>query len=122
MPIHPVDKHVGKKLRALRWARGLNQENLAKMIGERFQQVQKYETGANRIAASRLKDAADALSVPVSFFFEGLGRNDSGGIIVGDLLLDKKAVELAQMYNKIPLPQRQKLLELARQLEKDAKK
>lgn len=122
MPIHPVDKHVGKKLRALRWARGLNQENLAKMIGVRFQQVQKYETGANRIAASRLKDAADALSVPVSFFFEGLGRNDSGGIIVGDLLLDKKAVELAQMYNKIPLPQRQKLLELARQLEKDAKK
>ena len=122
MPIHPVDKHVGKKLRALRWARGLNQENLAKMIGVRFQQVQKYETGANRIAASRLKDAAEALSVPVSFFFEGLGRNDSGGIIVGDLLLDKKAVELAQMYNKIPLPQRQKLLELARQLEKDAKK
>ena len=65
---HPVDLHVGKRLRARRRLLGLTQETLAKAVDIRFQQIQKYESGANRISASRLWALAKALEVPVSYF------------------------------------------------------
>ena len=69
---HPVDVHVGKRIRHRRWLVGMTQQQLAEQVGIKFQQIQKYETGANRVSASRLWDIADALEVPVSFFFEGI--------------------------------------------------
>ena len=69
---HPVDEHVGKRIRHRRWMVGMTQQQLADRVGIKFQQIQKYETGMNRVSASRLWDIAEALTVPVSFFFEGL--------------------------------------------------
>ncbi len=66
-----VDCHVGQQLRALRKEIGLSQTNLAESLGISFQQVQKYETGANRVAAGRLWDIANVLEVDLEYFFEG---------------------------------------------------
>src|SRR5215470_16430146 len=66
---HPVDVDVGKRIRTRRLLLGMNQAALATALGLTFQQVQKYEHGANRVSASRLSAIADVLGVPVSFFF-----------------------------------------------------
>src|SRR5260221_14706294 len=69
---NPVDKHVGSRVRMRRLMLGMSQGKLADGLGLTFQQVQKYEKGANRIGASRLHHVASILQVPVPFFFEGL--------------------------------------------------
>ncbi len=69
---HPVDIHVGQQLRTRRVLFGLSQAVLARKLGITFQQVQKYETGSDRMGASRLWEAGKILGVPVSYFFEGL--------------------------------------------------
>ena len=69
---HPVDAHVGKRVRHRRWMMGMTQQQLGDLVGIKFQQIQKYETGMNRISASRLWDIAKSLEVPISYFFEGL--------------------------------------------------
>ncbi|MGD9649372.1 MAG: helix-turn-helix domain-containing protein [Dongiaceae bacterium] len=66
----PVDAHVGSRLRYLRSVTGISQEKLADALGITFQQVQKYESGANRIGASRLFDISQVLSTPINFFFD----------------------------------------------------
>src|SRR5690606_41392984 len=81
---HPVDVHVGKRIRHRRWLLGMTQQQLAEQVGIKFQQIQKYETGANRVSASRLWDIADSLGVPVSFFFEGLPAAVAGMGAVGE--------------------------------------
>lgn len=68
---NPTDKHVGSRVRMRRMMLGMSQEKLGDALGLTFQQVQKYEKGANRIGASRLQQIAHILQVPVSFFFEG---------------------------------------------------
>src|SRR5919107_592625 len=68
----PVDVHVGARIRTRRLLLGMNQETLANALGLTFQQVQKYEGGANRVSASRLSQVAEVLSVSVSYFFEDL--------------------------------------------------
>ena len=60
---HPVDVHVGKRVRHRRWMVGMTQQQLGDIVGIKFQQIQKYETGMNRVSASRLWDIADALGV-----------------------------------------------------------
>lgn len=114
---HPVDVHVGKRVRHRRWMVGMTQQQLADKVGIKFQQIQKYETGMNRISASRLWDIADALGVPISFFFEGL---DQSSTIVeeidGDILADKEALMLVRSYYAIPEAQRRRLFELAKVL------
>ena len=71
MPVHPMDRHVGARIRLRRILLGLSQSALGERIGGiTFQQVQKYESGVNRISASRLWLAAHALEVPISFFFD----------------------------------------------------
>lgn len=67
---HPIDAQVGKRIRHRRWMLGMTQMLLASRIGVKFQQVQKYETGANRISASRLWEVSKALDVPIVYFFE----------------------------------------------------
>lgn len=114
---HPVDAHVGKRVRHRRWMVGMTQQQLADKVGIKFQQIQKYETGMNRISASRLWDIAVALEVPIQYFFEGLGA-DAGQAAAasGDFLADKEALELVRSYYAIPEPQRRRLFDLARVL------
>ncbi|MDC1181991.1 helix-turn-helix domain-containing protein, partial [Planktomarina temperata] len=61
---HPVDLHVGQRVRQRRWLCGMTQQQLAEKVGIKFQQIQKYETGTNRISASRLWDISKAMDVP----------------------------------------------------------
>jgi transcriptional regulator with XRE-family HTH domain len=68
---HLTDEYVGGRVRMRRLMLGMSQEKLADALGITFQQVQKYEKGANRISASRLQQAAHILQAPVTFFFEG---------------------------------------------------
>jgi len=118
---HPVDVHVGKRVRQRRWMIGMTQQQLAEQVGIKFQQIQKYETGMNRVSASRLWDIADALGVQVSFFFDGLEQAkqsapaDEAGL-PSDILADKEALELVRSYYSIPENQRRRLFELARVL------
>jgi transcriptional regulator with XRE-family HTH domain len=102
---------------------GMTQQQLAEKVGIKFQQIQKYETGMNRISASRLWDISEALSVPVAYFFEGMDgaeaaqAADAGqSALPGDILADKEALELVRSYYAIPETQRRRLFELARVL------
>lgn len=122
---HPVDVHVGKRIRHRRWMVGMTQQQLGEVVGIKFQQIQKYETGMNRVSASRLWDIATALDVAISFFFEGL---EDEAVSVeemmepqhrGDLLADKEALELVRSYYAIPEQQRRRLFDLARVLSSD---
>ncbi|QOL81573.1 helix-turn-helix domain-containing protein [Pseudooceanicola spongiae] len=116
---HPVDVHVGKRIRHRRWLVGMTQQQLAERVGIKFQQIQKYETGANRVSASRLWDIADALEVAVSFFFEGLEAENANGEhtnVPADVMGDKEALDLIRSYYAIPENQRRRLFELARVL------
>jgi len=92
----------------------MTQQQLADAVGIKFQQIQKYETGMNRVSASRLWDIAAAMDVPVAFFFEGLGASvEAGGV---DLLADKEALQLVRAYYAMPEAQRRQIFELARVL------
>jgi len=112
---HPVDIHVGKRIRHRRWLAGMTQQQLAESVGIKFQQIQKYETGANRVSASRLWDIAASMDVDVSFFFEGLEKEQANSG-TSDLLGDKEALDLVRSYYAIPENQRRRLFELARVL------
>ncbi len=119
---HPVDVHVGKRIRHRRWMLGMTQQQLGEAVGIKFQQIQKYETGMNRVSASRLWDIGQALDVQISFFFEGLSSEYDAEMIEdnanqpGDLLADREALELVRSYYAIPEEQRRKLFDLARVL------
>jgi transcriptional regulator with XRE-family HTH domain len=118
---HPVDAHVGKRIRHRRWMVGMTQQQLADKVGIKFQQIQKYETGMNRVSASRLWDVADALGVSISFFFEGLAEGQvSASAPQGDMMADKEALELVRSYYAIPEAQRRRLFDLARVLSEAA--
>lgn len=115
--VHPVDIHVGDKLRQRRWMTGMTQQQIGESVGTKFQQIQKYESGTNRISASRLWDIAKTLDVPVSFFFEGLdGQASDSGEARATTLSDKEAINLVRIYSAIPKEQRRRLLDLARLL------
>ncbi|MBS0565755.1 MAG: helix-turn-helix transcriptional regulator [Proteobacteria bacterium] len=114
---HPVDVHVGKRVRHRRWMVGMTQQQLADKVGIKFQQIQKYETGMNRISASRLWDIADALGVAISFFFEGLEAHaPAADEHLGDIMADKEALMLVRSYYAIPEAQRRRLFDLAKVL------
>ena len=121
---HPVDIHVGKRVRHRRWMNGTTQQQLAEAVGIKFQQIQKYETGMNRVSASRLWDIAKVLNVEVSFFFEGFDDDApavaSTSDMPGDILTDKEALELLRSYYAIPENQRRRLFDLARVLSEAA--
>ncbi|BBK41124.1 hypothetical protein STVA_11440 [Allostella vacuolata] len=95
----PVDVHVGRQVRLHRTVAGLSQTQLAESIGLTFQQVQKYERGANRISASTLTRIAAVLGVPVPAFFIGLddGREPENGGVA----LRREAIELSRAYERI---------------------
>ncbi len=122
---HPVDLHVGQRLRHRRWLVGMTQQQLASAVGIKFQQIQKYESGANRISASRLFDLANALQVPVSFFFDGLDSAAShpgaGDTIDPSVLADKETMDLIRAYYGLEEGPRRRLLELAKALNHSTK-
>lgn len=123
-----VDGHVGARLRQLRTLLGLSQEKLATGLGLTFQQIQKYERGANRIGASRLYDLSRLMDVPVSYFFEGLDVPEDSvanyGLaeekvpdLEGDPLQKRETLELVRAYYRISDPSvRKKLLDLAKSM------
>ncbi|MEO0937986.1 MAG: helix-turn-helix transcriptional regulator [Pseudomonadota bacterium] len=118
---HKVDKHVGQRIRQRRWLIGMTQQKLAETVGIKFQQIQKYETGANRVSASRLWDIGEAMGVPVAFFFDGLQSDNAPAArpaeaVPTDLMQDKEALDLVRSYYAIPENQRRRLFELARVL------
>ena len=117
---HPVDEHVVKRLRQRRWLVGMTQQQLAEHVGIKFQQIQKYETGANRVSASRLWDIASTLDVSINFFFDGLqaekGVKIQSDAMPSDLMGDKEALDLVRSYYAIPENQRRRLFDLARVL------
>lgn len=114
---HPVDVYVGKRVRQRRWMVGMTQQQLADKVGIKFQQIQKYETGMNRISASRLWDISDALGVPISYFFEGMDNAATPtDDVTGDIMADKEALLLVRSYYAIPEAQRRRLFELAKVL------
>lgn len=107
---NPTDKHVGSRVRMRRRMLGMSQEKLGDALGLTFQQVQKYEKGANRIGASRLQYLTHILQVPVSFFFEGAprlpGASQAGGTApspdyVTDFLATSDGLALTKAFTRI---------------------
>ena len=84
--------------------------------GIKFQQIQKYETGANRVSSSRLWDISEVMEVQLSFFFEGLAEVDGDTARKKNILEDKEALDLIRCYYAIPEDQRKRLFDLARVL------
>ena len=128
---NPVDIHVGSRVRLRRTLLGLSQEKLGEAVGLTFQQIQKYERGANRIGASRLFEFSRILDVPVSFFFDDMAERakvGEGQAAVGladqpqaalepDPLTRRETLELVRAYYRIGDPQvRKRLFELAKSL------
>jgi transcriptional regulator with XRE-family HTH domain len=110
---HPVDEHVGARVRLLRRERGLSQEALGTQVGLTFQQIQKYERGANRISASKLYDIAAALGVDLVTFFEGLPGAvgaDSGDPVAPKLARDEDVRRLVQIFESLPSPEERRRL------------
>jgi transcriptional regulator with XRE-family HTH domain len=125
----PVDIHVGGRVRLRRTLLGMSQEKLGNAVGLTFQQIQKYERGANRIGASRLYDMSRVLDVSVQFFFDEMpvepaaqgyeppsGEGQPNGTIVEqDPLAKRETLELVRTYYRIPSATlRRKLFDLAK--------
>ncbi len=92
---HPFDVHVGKRVSQRRSLPGMTTQQLSDSVGITHQQTQRYETGADRISASRIWDIAAALEVPVMFFFEGLdGQPTNSGEARGHILTDNETLYL----------------------------
>jgi len=118
---HPVDRHVGLHIRMRRKALGISQERLAEALGLTFQQVQKYERGANRVSASKLWEIARALKTNVAYFYEGLEEESETagrgfmGANAQEFLLTPEGLELAATFPRIRRPGlRRKVLDLVR--------
>ena len=120
-----IDVYLGKRLRRRRRLLGLTQQQLASAVGVRFQQIQKYECGANRISAARLWELAEALEVPINYFYEGLeaeaapdAANDSVKRSE-QVLARKETLDLVRAYYKLGERPRRRLLDLAKSLDEN---
>jgi transcriptional regulator with XRE-family HTH domain len=96
-----IDKHVGERIRLRRTELGLTQEQLAEALGVSYQQIQKYETGANRISAGRILEIARKLSVDVGFFFEDLPDDSQPGQVLEHGGRQRSAIELVRKFAQI---------------------
>lgn len=129
-----IDENVGTQLRQRRSLLGLSQEKLAEQVGITFQQIQKYENGANRISASRLYEFSKVLDIPVSFFFEGSNDQSSKQVFglaeneqaafegADDVMKRKETLELIRVYYSIENPKlRKDLFKLVRSMAENLK-
>lgn len=123
---NPIDIHVGSRIRLRRNMLGMSQEKLGEALGITFQQIQKYEKGANRVGASRLQAIGSVLNVPVSFFFEdapgetpggkGFSEDNSASYVV-DFLNSSEGLQLNRAFVKIADPKvRRKIIDLVKSL------
>ncbi len=134
---NPIDVHVGSRVRLRRTLLGLSQERLGDAIGLTFQQVQKYERGANRIGASRLYELSRVLDVPVSFFFDDIvpevaeavdahlvgSKEPAPGRYQPDPMMRRETLELVRAYYRILDPQlRRRLFDLTKSIANAAEK
>jgi transcriptional regulator with XRE-family HTH domain len=130
---NPIDIHVGRRVRQRRKAMGVTQERLADDLGLTFQQVQKYERGANRISASKLYEIAAALQTSTAYFFEGLadpasakgegGADPASEKFVNAFLMSTEGLELAELFTRLQSSRlRKRIVELVRSMveEEDA--
>ena len=128
---NPVDVHVGARVRVRRTLLGMNQTKLGDAIGVSFQQVQKYENGANRISASRLFDLSQILDVPIEYFFDDMPADIAASSLATkkrgkakklpsyepDPMAKRETLELVRAYYKITEPQiRKRLFEMVKAL------
>jgi transcriptional regulator with XRE-family HTH domain len=135
--VHPVDEHVGRRLRLRRTLLGLSQEKLGEAVGITFQQLQKYERGANRVSASRLYHLSLVLGVPLAYFFEEMPEELSpksvveietagatGGLMDAaeiETIARRETLELVRAYYRIPSESvRRRAFELIKSLASDA--
>jgi transcriptional regulator with XRE-family HTH domain len=107
---HPVDAHVGKRIRMRRSLLGVTQEKLAESVGLTFQQIQKYERGTNRVSASRLFQFSKILDVPISYFYEefsegrdkkpvfSMADNDQEAFVNDEILYSRETLDLLRHY------------------------
>ena len=128
---NPIDIHVGRRVRQRRKAMGVTQERLADDLGLTFQQVQKYERGANRVSASKLYEIAVALQTGTEYFFEGLAdpsslKTGGGGAepesekFVNAFLMSTEGLELAELFSRLKSPRlRKRIVELVRSMVED---
>jgi len=128
----PVDVHVGARLRQRRTLLGMSQEKLGEAVGLTFQQIQKYERGANRIGASRLYQLSNVLDVSVSYFFEEMPgevqktrgdyaaprhADDIETVQAGDPMARRETLELVRAYYRIEDPKvRKRVFELTKSI------
>ncbi|WP_082085609.1 helix-turn-helix domain-containing protein [Magnetospira sp. QH-2] len=130
---NPIDIHVGSRVRLRRTLMGMSQEKLGEAVGLTFQQIQKYERGANRIGASRLFELSRILDVPVAFFFDDMSedlktkrgmellgfQDQAQAEIEADPMTRRETLELVRAYYKVGDPVvRRRLFELAKSLAK----
>jgi transcriptional regulator with XRE-family HTH domain len=127
---NPIDVHVGSRIRFRRNMLGLSQEKLGESLGITFQQIQKYEKGANRVGASRLQAIASILDVPVSFFFDDApGRQSETAqgfaeegptTVVVDFLNSAEGIQLNRAFARISNPViRRKMIDLVKAIAGD---
>ena len=119
---HPVDRHVGRRVCEKRLALGYNQSDLGRALGLTFQQIQKYEKGANRISASKLWDIARFFKVDIGYFFEGLSGAQIAGMAEGGAAVDpdypatRDTNEIGRQAPPLATRQQKLALELVREL------
>ena len=119
---HPVDRHVGRRVCEKRISLGYNQSDLGRALGLTFQQIQKYEKGANRISASKLWDIARFFKVDIGYFFDGLGGAQPGMADDGAPGFDHEfpatryTIEIARLAPALPVAKQKLALELIRSL------
>lgn len=115
-----IDVYLGKRLRRRRRLLGLTQQQLASTVGVRFQQIQKYECGANRISAARLWQLSEALEVPVGYFYDGLSERPAKEAKLeaegGEMFARKETLDLVRAYYLLGERPRRRLLDLAKSL------
>jgi transcriptional regulator with XRE-family HTH domain len=116
-----IDIHLGRRLRRRRRLLGLTQQELAHACGVRFQQIQKYECAANRMSAARLWQLAEVLEVPISYFYEGLTRDQRESLeregtapSTSETLASKETQDLIHAYYQLGERPRRRLLDLAK--------
>ncbi|WP_294538886.1 helix-turn-helix transcriptional regulator [uncultured Rhodoblastus sp.] len=130
---NPIDRPVGARVRMRRMLIGMSQEKLGEALGLTFQQVQKYEKGANRISASRLQQISEALNIPLAYFFKGAPVSDgvvSGGFaesgsednFASDFVMTAEGLSLNRAFARIADPKvRKKIVDLVTTLAEGSK-
>ena len=119
---HPVDRHVGRRVCEKRISLGYNQSDLGRALGLTFQQIQKYEKGANRISASKLWDIARFFKVDIGYFFQGLAHRQDGMTEDGvapfdhDFPSTRYSIEISRLAPQLSNRQQKLALDLIREM------